>query len=358
MAVDEADQAVERNIKLTQTVLDELRSEAWHELHAAAAVVIEEVQHAQEIGGVTDSVWNYLQAQSSLATLQKHRARHLDDLQRRRTAWLASGERSAEWFRDNYNEVLRDGQSVLAAQQAIALHHVLRVAHLRRSDDDTDHELATAVLASARTQHLQTAELLDRALRDMHASLALWYDASPGDRVTVAGAKVPLREVVEAVRALHDRAVDGPFSHLARLEEPSPASVAHFVSVAERDRPMLTSRLRWVLAPAEQAHLVAYGSFSFGDGDTRRLLVVTDRRALMLDWSDLKGGVARTKELPKQAAFTLTRKDKRERVEVSCDGRSGLLVADESPSGGLMSALTRWQQSALEPAEEDVRMLI
>ncbi len=165
--------AVERNIELTRTVLDELREEAWYELDAVARVVLVEVQAAQEIGEVTDLTWQYLQAQSTLPVLLKHRQRNLDAMTRKLDE-LSAGGNKTEWYQHHYADVLRHSQAVMTAQQAISLHHLVRAAHARKSGEPLDDALAQHVLDKARQDHELTAQRIDESLRALHQAMALW----------------------------------------------------------------------------------------------------------------------------------------------------------------------------------------
>ena len=144
--------AVERNIELTRTVLDELREEAWYELDAVARVVLAEVRAVQALGEVTDLTWQYLQAQSTLPVLLKHRQRNLDAMTRKIGELSADGKQS-EWYQRHYAEVLRHSQAVMTAQQAVTLHHFIRMAHARRSGAPLDEALGQHILEEARREH-------------------------------------------------------------------------------------------------------------------------------------------------------------------------------------------------------------
>lgn len=324
--------AVERNIELTRTVLDELREEAWYELDAVARVVLAEVQRAQVIGEVTDLTWQYLQAQSTLPVLLKHKQRNLDAMTRK-LGELSAGGNKTEWYQQHYADVLRHSQAVMTAQQAISLHQLVRTAHARRSGKPLDDALAQHVLDGARQEHELMAQRIDVSLRALHHAMALWYEADPGKRLSVFGAKdVPLLELRDAVADLHARAVAGPFRHLAPIGPPRTLVAGNCVQVPDRDRPSIEQRLRWVLTDEESLLLLTKGIYRFGDNEKRYLLAVTDRRAFLVDSNDLKRGRATIVELPTAAQMTRTLKDGHEWVELHHDGRNGVLQTRASDS--------------------------
>ncbi|WP_156391583.1 MULTISPECIES: hypothetical protein [unclassified Nocardioides] len=317
--------AVERNIELTRTVLDDLREEAWYELDAVARVVLAEVRAAQVIGEVTDLTWQYLQAQSTLPVLLKHRQRNRDAVTRK-LGELSVGANKSEWYQRHYADVLRHSQAVMTAQQAITLHHLVRAAHARRSGEPLDDRLAKHVLDEARRDHELVARHVDESLRALHQAMALWYEASPGKRLPLFGAKdVPLLDLRDAVADLHARAVAGPFRHLSLIDQQRTLGISQCVQVPDGDRPSIQQRLRWVLADDESVLLLAKGIYKFGNDESRHLLVVTEHRALMVDSKDLKAGRATVVELPAAGEMTRTLKDGHELVELQEGGKSGVL---------------------------------
>ena len=317
--------AVERNIELTRTVLDELREEAWYELDAVARIVLAEVQAVQVIGEVTDLNWQYLQAQSTLPVLRKHRQRNLDAMTNKLGELSGSGNRT-EWYQKHYADVLRHSQAVMTAQQAISLHQLVRAAHARRSGEPLGDALARHVLEEARREHEFMAQHIDVSLRALHQAMALWYEADPAKRLPVFGARdVPLLDLRDAVADLHARAVAGPFRHLAPIGPPRTLAVGTCVMVPDRDRPSIEQRLRWVLTDEESLLLLARGIYRFGDNEKRYLLAVTERRAFLVDSNDLMHGRATINELPPAAEMTRTLEDGHEWVELRHEGRTGLL---------------------------------
>lgn len=317
--------AVERNIELTRTVLDELREQAWYELDAAVRVVLASARAAQAIGEVTDLEWQYHQAQSTLPVLLSHRQRNLDALSRKLDQ-LSQNSKVTEWYQRNYADVLRHSQAVMTAQQAIAMHHLLRAAHARRTGDPRDEALAHHIVSDVRSEHEHIAERIDTALRTLHSSLALWYEADPGKRLTVFEAKdVPLLDLRNAVADLHARAVEGPFGQLRPIGSPRSLTPRQCVGVADRDRPSIERRLRWVLEDDESLVLLSKGSYRFGDSRERHLLVVTERRAFLADHEDLMRGRATTEPLPPLADMTRRIDNGFEFVELQHEGRQGVL---------------------------------
>lgn len=335
--------AVERNIELTRTVLDELREEAWYELDAVARIVLSEVQAAQAVGEVTDLMWNYLQAQSTEPILVKHRQRNRDALSRKLES-LKFASKPEAWYREHAADVLRHCQAVMTAQQAIALHHILRVAHARRSGEDQDQALATHVLEKARVDHEAIAADVHASLRTLYRALSLSYDADPGRRLPIFGrADAPVRELCDAVKELHVRATAGPFRQLPPLTERKPLSIKRVVDVPESERRDIEQRLVWIVDEDESVDLVCRGSYKFADDETRHLLVITGRRALLVDRDDLGRGRANVRELPLDCSVSRTWKDGQEVVTLDHDGPPATLRTRAADSV-VYSALRELQQ--------------
>jgi len=345
--------AVERNIELTRTVLDELREEAWYELDAVARVVLAEVQTAQAVGEVTDLTWNYLQSQSTEPVLIKHRQRNRDALARKLDG-LTSAAKPEAWYREHAADVLRHCQAVMTAQQALALHQILRVAHARRSGSEAELALAEHVLERARVEHEAIAADVHASLRTLYRALSLSYEAEPGRRLPLFNrTDVPMRELVEAVRDLHSRATAGPFRQLPPIEAPRTLTARRCIQVSERDRPSIEQRLRWVLQEDEDLLLLARGIYRFGERDKRFLLVVTERRAFLVDSADLKDGRATIVELPTGGEITRRLDDDHEWVELSHDGRTGTLQTRASETvvyKALMDLRSRLAATSAVPA--------
>lgn len=317
--------AVEHNIELTQTVLDELREDLWHELYAAASIVIDSVREAEKLGAVTEAVWTHLEAQTPLAALTKHRQRNMDALARR-LADLPSSGSAATWYQKNYADVMRYCQAIMVAQQGLVLYQLLRVARTRLGDSPQDVALADYILADARRRHDETAALVDSTLQTLHRSLSLWYEADPGKKLAVFGRRqVPLTDLREAVEQLHSRAIETAFRQLAPIPAPRAISALQTVDVPPRDRLGIEHRLRWLLDEDESPLLLSRGSYRFGDGETRHLLVVTERRALLVDDEELSDGRAVFEELPQDIEFTRLLKDGYELVDLRHEGRVGQL---------------------------------
>lgn len=325
--------AVERNIALTQTVLDELREEAWYELHSAARIVLDSARQAQAIGEVTELVWGYTQAQSTLAILMKHRQRNLDALTRKLDD-LSRSQQASDWYHKNYADVLRHSQAVMTAQQAISMHQLLRVAYARRADAVKGPQLAEAIMRQATQEHDATARQIDGSLKTLHRSLSLWYEADPGKKLTVFERRnVPLLDLRQAVADLHDRATAGPFRNLEPIAKDRAFSAKRALNVSAGDRPGIENRLRWLLEDDEHALLLCRGSYRFGDDEERTLLIVTERRALTVNSKDLQQGRATWREIPTSADLARTVKDGMEQIVIRHDGREGVLktrVQDQS----------------------------
>ena len=85
--------------------------------------------------------------------------------------------------------------------------------------------------------------------------------------------------------------------------------------------------------------LLAQGTYRFDGDRERHLLVVTERRALLVDYPDLMRGRATTGGLPPLADLTRRIEDGYELVELQHNGRHGSLKT-KSKEAAVYEALT------------------
>jgi hypothetical protein len=309
--LSQINKAVERNIALTQTVLEEIRSEAFHELHATTEIVVEEARRAARLGQVSDHLWNHLQAQGCLPVLHKHRARSIRSIQRREGD--LGGVATREWMQQSFEGLLRDVDALLAAQQGIALHQTLRVAHARASGEEAA-SVAEDVAAALRSDHRECTQLVDDVLRRLHRLLSLRYEAEPKQQQDVAGRTISLHDAIKAVGELHARAAEGPFQALTPLPKPATPQPKTLMRIQHKDLPALTSRLKWVLDEGDDLFLLARGEFTWGRRGPRRLLAITGTRLLLVHEERLRGGGADVTEVPAAAVRRLEQSDAQHEV--------------------------------------------
>lgn len=343
---------VQRSIALTQTVLDELRAQSWHELHAAAAAVTADARVALSVGEVPDRAFANLQGQGVEAQLRKHRAHHLDDLQRRQGELerLRGGRRGEKalgaWLTDNLAELLRDVQAVHAAQQGIALYQALRAANLRRSADPTEDAWARHVLAAARAEQDECLALLDGTVRALDRSLSLLLEVDIGRQVPMSGGKQPLSALRDALRQWHTAAALPTSEARPVLDDPAPPAPPREVGVTAKESARYRRLLRWVVEPGEPVELLADGELDWSGASAGVLLVLTPRRLLFADRAALDRGHAVIDEIPLDEV-RLTLRDRvgnREQIGLVVGDREGTFLVRSDPSAPVAPELLTAQR--------------
>jgi hypothetical protein len=340
-------QQVQRSLALTQTVLDELRAQSWHELHAAAAAVAGDARAALAIGEVPDRAFANLQGQGVETQLRKHRAHHLDDLQRRQAEFerLRGDKARAAWLTDNLAGLLRDVQAVHAAQQALSLYQALRAANLRRSADAAEDAWARHVVAAARAEQEECLALLDGTVRALDRALSLLLEVDPTRQVPVPGGKQPLKLVRDALRQWHLSAALPASIGSVALDDPAAPLPSREVGLTAKDSSRYRRLLRWVVEPGEPVELVADGELDW-TGRTSVLLVLTADRLLFADRSALDRGQAVVEELPLHAV-RLTLRDRvgnREQIGLAVGEREGTFLVRSDPAAPVSSELLAAQR--------------
>jgi hypothetical protein len=319
---------VDRAISLTQTVLDELRAESWHELQAAAAVVVGDVRKALLVGQVTDRAFANLQSQGVEVQLRKHRGRHLDDLQRRRDEFTASSRDRARgaWLTDNYQQLLRDVQVVYGAQRSLSLYQMLRAANLRLSGDRADALWAESLTSDALAEQRECMSLLDGIVRQIDVAFSLLLEVDAERTVSLNGVKKPLTDVRGALRTWHEEAARDMVEPWARLSARELPVLKRTIALSTDDVRRYRGLLRWLVEPDEAIEVLASGTLQWeGQRTDVVLLVQTPRRLLLLDQKALREGQCLQRELPLDSAGIqgAGRIKDREQVALSFAGESG-----------------------------------
>ncbi len=319
---------VDRAISLTQTVLDELRAESWHELQAAAAIVVGDVWMALLVGQVTDRAFANLQSQGVEVQLRKHRGRHLDDLQRRRDEFRALSRDRARgaWLTDNYQQLLRDVQAVYAAQRSLSLYQMLRAANLHRSGDEADALWAESLTSDAAAEQRECMALLDGLVRQVDVAFSVLLEVDAERTVNLNGVKKPLADVRGALRTWHEEADLDMVEPWAPLSAREPPVVKRVIALSADDVRRYRGLLRWLVEPDEAIEVLASGTLQWqGQRTEVVLLVQTPRRLLLLDQKALRGGQGLQQELPLHSAGIQAagRIKDREQVALSYADESG-----------------------------------
>jgi hypothetical protein len=299
------------------------------------------------VGEVPDRAFANLQGQGVETQLRKHRARHLDDLQRRQGELerLRGDKARGAWLTDNLAELLRDVQAMHAAQQGLSLYQALRAANLRRSAAPAEDAWARHVLAAARAEQEECLALLDGTVRALDRALSLLLEVEPTRQVPVAGGKQPLGDLRDALRQWHTGAALPTSGERPALDDPTPPAPPREVGLSAKDSSRYRPLLRWVVEPGEPVDLVADGELDW-TGRAGVLLVLTPARLLFADRSALDRGHAVVEELALDAVrFTLRdRLGNREQIGLAAGDREGTFLVRSDPTAPVAPELLAAQR--------------
>ncbi len=255
---------------------------------------------------MSEEIWRNLEAQGPVAVLRKHRDKNLDVVRTRvhEFAEYRDDEQRSQWVDEHVGDLLRAARSVLAAQQSLLLLHTLRAARLRTSVDPHDVQLAEQVLRSGKDHHRQTFHLLDEALRTFDVTVSLLLEADE-NRTLGGSPEVPLSALRDEVRSIHATAAADPTTAVEPLRTPPLPLVLRKVDLSDEQEQAYRRRLRWLLG-GEPLRLLARADAKFSGWKSRCLVVVTERRMLLIDRAALKGGRCELRAVPLDSALRLT----------------------------------------------------
>lgn len=282
---------VEKNIALTNDVLEQVRSPRWATVRAHHDAILTELQHAIAIGAVTDAIWNQAQAQASETTLRASRDDYLRQVQLHASKLesLTGAQARRDWIAQNAEAVLQDVDCLLTAERAWFAYQALRIGHLRTTAavNAADARLQQRLVDQVGVARQRTLATSRPLVEGIHRHFRLMAECPGGMGLTVKGRRRTPSEVAAAAAALADSLQSIANDGVLRIAEAEPESGWFGVPTRRSD---IVHRLRWLLAPDERVVAIAGKSADFWwvkEGYT----VFTDTRILFLhDDSFLKHG--------------------------------------------------------------------
>lgn len=190
------DKKVDRNIRLTQDVLDELRWSSDAELNALVATVRRGYREALSIGAVTDDVYGEVRGKEDL--LDRSRTLLMLRLDAHSTELLQATSRDERrrWVREHNERVTSDLQALLNVQNAWYTFRALRTANLESKDS----RLVGHLRETTQAEHERTMALVTRTADELQRQLGLLAEDS--GRRTGRKSSRELKEAAEALRSV------------------------------------------------------------------------------------------------------------------------------------------------------------
>jgi hypothetical protein len=274
---------VERNIALTQEVLERTRIEQWAGLKGHHDTIAAALGHAEALGRVTPDIWQHTHTQSSEATLRAHRqmffeyARtHLQSLERQ------SGARARrDWLAQNAEAVLRDVQALLVAERAWFAYQALRAAHLSQQAEtnEDDRLLQRRIVDDARAAFQNSESATLPLIDQIYRHFRLMEECPGGVGLTINGRNHTPQQVAAAARILGDQIEC--MVGAATIAPNTVLPACGWYGIGDSLGAVI-KRLQWILTKDEHLIAVAYvaggGPWFLASG----YLVFTHRRILFL----------------------------------------------------------------------------
>lgn len=310
---------VEKNIAVTNTVLELVRVSQWSEVHGHHDFIANAVREAEAAGAVTPSIWGHVQAQSSDTTLRT--AQHLFLTNVRRHAAALASLRGAparrEWLASNGNAVLGDVDALVMAHRSWLAYQALRVGSLAEAAESSEQETLGRdwILISTREQTVQVLEQVQPLLDGLYRHFRLMQVCPGGMGLKLKDRVQTPAQVAEAARILADQL--GGLAGQDVVERESAAPTDGWLGVGRVENiESVAIRLHWILDRDEELVVVARAKMrGWFSPDVH--LAITDRRILILKdagftneglvdteirWDDS----VRAKALPEGHGITLT----------------------------------------------------
>lgn len=280
---------VQKNIHLTDDLLQTLRTERWAEVTGLLESMQKSIAEARHIGAVSDPIWQNVAGHE--ATLDKVRAEFTAKV----SGHLAAIEGArmhqdrSEYLKHHGDAIVRDAQALIRGQSAWFTYQAIRAGHLyqRSETDPTAGALLEKVVADARCVHDRDLESAGVLLRQLNRHFAVLGEL-PSGRVPLPFGKnrrTP-SEVRHAARVLSEQLMI--LGRPVDMDEPRVPSP--LIALVEGDFPeRLLRTLRWHLDPGEA--LVALADVR-GQGwpvKEATYVAVTDARLLVADKDELLG---------------------------------------------------------------------
>ncbi|WP_446664142.1 hypothetical protein [Flexivirga sp. B27] len=274
------------NLQLTEAVLKEARNERWSSASALRETLAHALGEAQDIGEVTDGVWqNIAGLEDDLRRERKRAQRAVDDQVRALRA--QKGHTDRRKFLDEHGEaILADVLSLVATQQAWFIYQGLRAGHLYEGAETTpaNDALISRIVDNAQVEWEKSSGKVKELVSTLHQQFAVFAEF-PGSRT------MPVGRAHSARKKVSGSARD----FLTRLEvlekeidyAPRTVPEARVSLIVDEDhRKRVAESLRWQLTGSEELLALAVGD-ARGAFSGDRYLAVTGERLLVGRASDI-----------------------------------------------------------------------
>ncbi|MFE1646192.1 hypothetical protein ACFM35_11480 [Microbacterium sp. P01] len=192
------------NLELTSKVLQVVRQEQWSAVTGYHNTLMRELDHARQIGEVTDAVFTEVRGyQGELSTqwdvFEKAARQHVAELRSK----VGHKERQ-QYLTDNGQAIIADVQALLLAQTSWFVYQALRAGHLLKSarSDPQDAQLLKNLVANTQALHEKTLDETDWLLDQLAREFAV-IDELPGKRTfKIGGTARAAKDATRMVRQL------------------------------------------------------------------------------------------------------------------------------------------------------------
>jgi len=248
---------VRENIRLTDAVLEELRTERWATVQGQHEGMLAMIGEARAIGAVNDNIWQNVQGNELVLTGARVEFRRKVD---RHVASLnsATSPIAVREILDHHGDaIVADVQGLLQAQAAWFTYQAIRAGnlHFNIDKDPTAAKHIQTVIANAREQHerdlVDASRLIDVLVRRSSAMV----DAKESGSIPFGKKRRAAKDVARAGKILLDQLSslhDGWEVADPPLQSPAIAAVEGGV-VPDN----VLRVLRWHLRPEEKLHAIA-----------------------------------------------------------------------------------------------------
>lgn len=278
------------NLELTSKVLQVVRQEQWSTVTGYHNTLMRELDHARQIGEVTDAVFSEVRGfQGELSTqwdvFENAARQHVAELRAK------TGHRDRQqYLADNGQAIIADVQALLLAQTSWFVYQALRAGSLLESarSNPQDAQLLKSVVTNTEALHDRTLDETDWLLDQLAREFAI-IDELPGKRTFKIGgtaraakdATMMVRQLQAALAAI--RGQEAPLEPAALAVPPITVFEGHIPDELARILPLRLEAGERVLALAD-ASCDRWKTPGFTAG----WVAVTDRRLLITKQDSLR----------------------------------------------------------------------
>ncbi|MCL0120876.1 hypothetical protein [Corynebacterium pygosceleis] len=262
---------LDRNIELTDRVLDELRTEQIAELRSLKQVVDGAVSEARAAGGVSDHVYDPIRSRQT--DVRKHRHIFHDRMDKHVRSLDASPPERRGYIRENAQRILEDINGMILAEQTWLASRVLRACTILHSDPELseNRSLFDEIVMVTRREHTVTMDRVADILDECERQCRLLVLLPPERSLPLPGKRGRYEETAALVGRLAD--------HVARLrfgDHVGPLPVRPDIAVFEHETPgEVLGILRWILPAGETVIALADVNLPGGFRTSAGFMVVT-----------------------------------------------------------------------------------